>query len=87
MRLSSKDLRALQQAADVAEAQQGLIDLAKGRSARSWHAQAGLIAVASAVALGLVAIGISDSALGPMETPAPHQHVAQLDEPPLTFAR
>ena len=87
MRLSSKDFRTLQEAAGVADAQQGLIDLAKGGRVRSWHAQAGLIAIASAVALGLAAIGISDSALGPTETPALPQVLAQLDEPASTFAR
>ena len=56
MKLSAKDLRILQQAAIVADAQRELVESCKTGFNKSWHAEAGMLVVVSGLVFGVAAI-------------------------------
>jgi hypothetical protein len=64
MKLTSRDFRSLRQAADVADAQKELVELLKRRSENSpsgpnWRVDAGVIAVALALILGITIASVT----------------------------
>jgi len=64
MKLSSKDLRTLHQAAKVADAQRELVESQKKGFSGRWHAEAGMLVLVSGLVLGVGAI-ITSATMSP----------------------